>query len=64
MPPTPVQWLALGVVAFVAYSSAVTIWEQTKPDSTACQKCSITRVATGAALAGGALWVGFGGQRE
>jgi hypothetical protein len=57
---SPVQWLAFGVVAFVGYNSAVTLWEQSKPDSTACSKCSLTRVVAGAGLAGAALYVGFG----
>jgi hypothetical protein len=56
----PVQWLAVGVVAFVAYNSAVTIWEQQKPDSSACVKCSVARVAAGAGLAGVSVYLAFG----
>ncbi len=56
------QWLALGVVAFVGYNSAVIFWEQAKPESTACSKCGVARVVAGAGLAGAALYVGFGGM--
>jgi hypothetical protein len=48
---------AATTIAFVAYNSAVIVWEMGKDGNTICPKCAYTRLAVGAGLAAWALWL-------